>query len=225
MLDVDLEIINEVKNLCVFIVYDVIKGVDNSTYPPELEREIKSAVEEARRLYSLDALKEHSIIRAYRDFYWRVLKIDPTKQRPSQEALLRRILRGGDLPRISPVVDIGNAVSIKYLVPIGLYDISKIRGGKLRLRLSERGELFYPIGGGVEELEGQIVLAAGGQILHVYPYRDSVETKIDVSTRDVLAVVAGVRGVDLQRLIDAANALRRFFKILGGEPVGDIKSA
>lgn len=98
MLDVDLEIINEVKNLGVFIVYDVIKGVDNSTYPPELEREIKSAVEEARRLYSLDALKEHSIIRAYRDFYWRVLKIDPTKQRPSQEALLRRILRGGDLP-------------------------------------------------------------------------------------------------------------------------------
>lgn len=219
------KIVNEVRDLGAFIAYYVVRGVDNTKYPPELEIEIKTAVEETRRLYNLETLKDNPVIRAYRDFYWKVLKIDPTKQRPSQEALLRRVIRGENLPRISPVVDSGNIVSIRHLVPIGLYDLSKIRENTLKLRLSEKGEVFYPIGGHPEELDGQIVLAAGRQILHVYPYRDSVETKIDVSTKDVLVVVAGVKGVEASRLVEAANDLKKLFKLLGGEAEGEIELA
>jgi DNA/RNA-binding domain of Phe-tRNA-synthetase-like protein len=65
-------------------------------------------LEEARRRLSLTlpSLKDHPIIRAYRDFYWR-LGIDPTKQRPSSEGLARRLLAQGRLPRINSVVDAG----------------------------------------------------------------------------------------------------------------------
>ncbi|ABO09207.1 B3/B4 domain-containing protein [Pyrobaculum calidifontis] len=218
-------IINEVRDTGAFVAYDVVKGVDNREYPPPLVEEIQRAVDEARSSLSLDTLKDHPVIRAYRDFYWRVVKIDPTKQRPAQEALLRRVLRGEALPRISPVVDAGNAASIKFLVPIGLYDLAKVKGEVLRLRWSKRGEVFYPIGGSPVELDSQIVLAADGQILHLYPYRDSVETKIERDTRDVLVVVAGVPGVELSRLIDAALYLRKLFSLLGGVAEGEVQIA
>jgi phosphoenolpyruvate synthase (EC 2.7.9.2) len=219
---VSVVIVNEVKELGVFVAYDVVLGVDNSRYTPELENEINNAVAEVRQSLSLDALKDHPIIRAYRDFYWRVLGIDPTKQRPAQEALLRRVLRGEPLPRINPVVDAGNATSIKYMVPIGLYDLAKVRSSTLRIRMSKKGEIFRPIGGTPYELNNQIVLASDGQILHVYPYRDSVETKIDVDTRDVLVVVAGVRGVEEERLVNAAYYLRKLFSLLGGKAEGEV---
>ncbi|MFN7105683.1 MAG: B3/4 domain-containing protein [Pyrobaculum sp.] len=219
------EIINTVRELGVFVAYDVISGVDNKRYPEELDAAINKAVEEVRGVLSLEILKDHPIIRAYRDFYWRVLKIDPTKQRPSQEALLRRVLRGEPLPRINPVVDAGNGTSMKYVVPIGLYDMAKIKGQLLYLRTSKRGELFYPIGGSPIELGSQIVLASDSQILHIYPYRDSVETKVDEATRDILVVVAGVAGVEIERLIKAALHLRHLLSLLGGTPMGDVKTA
>jgi len=216
-------IVNEVRDLGVFVAYDVVVGVDNTRYTAELEEEISRAVTETRQALSLETLKDHPVIRAYRDFYWRALGIDPTKQRPAQEALLRRVLRGEPLPRINPVVDAGNAASVKYMVPIGLYDLAKIRGDALRIRMSRRGEVFRPIGGSPYELDGQIVLASDGQILHVYPYRDSVETKIDPSTRDVLVVVAGVPGVEEERLIKTAYYLRKLLSLLGGTASGEVK--
>ncbi|MGB9704927.1 MAG: B3/4 domain-containing protein [Pyrobaculum sp.] len=220
-----MEIVNEVRNLGVYVAYDVVAGVDNTRYVPQLEEEVRRVVEEVRRTLSLDTLKDHLIIRAYRDFYWRVLGIDPTKQRPAQEALLRRVLRGEPLPRINPAVDAGNAASIKYMVPIGLYDIAKIRGGVLRIRFSRKGEVFRPIGGTPIELDNQIVLASDSQILHIYPYRDSVETKIEEPTRDILVVVAGVAGVGEERLVETARYLRNLFSLLGGAPVGEIRLA
>ncbi|MEM0468386.1 MAG: phenylalanine--tRNA ligase beta subunit-related protein, partial [Pyrobaculum sp.] len=119
----------------------------------------------------------------------------------------------------------GNAASVKYMVPIGLYDVAKIRGGPLRIRMSRKGEVFHPIGGSPMELENQIVLAADGQILHIYPYRDSVETKIEEGTRDVLVVVAGVAGVGEERLVQTAKYLRGLLSLLGGVPAGEITLA
>lgn len=216
-------VVNYVRELGVFITYGVVRSVDNRTYPQQLAEAIGEIVEEVKKSLSID-LKNHPVIRAYRDFYWRVLDIDPTKQRPSQEALLRRVLRGEPLPKINPVVDAGNAISIKYLVPIGLYDVAKIRGDTLYLRKSRRGEVFKPIGGDAMELDEQIVLASESQILHVYPYRDSVETKVDETTRDVLMVVAGVSGVKPETLIDAANHLGKLLSLLGGTLEG-VKTA
>jgi DNA/RNA-binding domain of Phe-tRNA-synthetase-like protein len=66
-------------------------------------------------------------------------------------------------------------------------------------------------------------LASDSQILHVYPYRDSVETKIDPSTRDVLVVVAGVPGVEEERLVKTAYYLRKLLSLLGGAAPGEVR--
>lgn len=81
-------------------------------------RELKKTVyEEAKTKYNVEALKDNPTVRAYRDFYWK-LDIDPTKTRPSGEALLRRVLNGNELPNISTTVDAYNLASMQTIIPI-----------------------------------------------------------------------------------------------------------
>src|SRR5260370_40015780 len=60
----------------------------------------------------------------------------PTKVRPSSEALLRRLKRGGPFPRVNSLVDVANAMSVQLQAPVGLYALDKIRGDALALRLA-----------------------------------------------------------------------------------------
>ncbi len=213
---------SRVRALDVFVCIGIVKNVDNTIYPKELDDEMRRVEDNVRRAYSIESLKDNPVIRAYRDFYWRALGIDPTKQRPSQEALLRRVLRGGQIPRINPVVDVGNVVSIKYLVPIGIYDLDRIGGADLVLRYSRSGEEFQPIGSNRTTLrDNQIVLATSdGRIVHVYPYRDSEFTKVTEATRRILIVSAGVPGVEQSRLISSVREIEEMIvRYLRGEIV------
>ena len=67
-------------------------------------------------------------IAAVRTMYKRV-GLDPTKTRPSSEALLRRVRRGDSLPRINSMVDVCNWCSLEFQLPYGLYDASRIDAG------------------------------------------------------------------------------------------------
>ena len=71
---------------------------------------------------------------------YRSIGIDPTKTRPSSEALLRRLLKGKSLYRIHPLVDLFNLISLKMLTPVGLYDESKIQGETVTVRIGRTGE-------------------------------------------------------------------------------------
>jgi len=171
-------------------------------------------LEEIKNNYNLKNLKDHPVVRAYRDFYWRI-GIDPTKQRPSSEALLRRGLKG-NIPVINNVVDAGNIASMETLVPIGLYDLDLIEG-KLELREAVEGEIFEPIGGRKEELrENQIVLADERKILHVYPHRDSKLTMIRETTKNVLVVACGVPGVEERIVLEACRKASEYITELAG---------
>ena len=162
------------------------------------------------------------MVRAYRDFYWRI-GVDPTKTRPSSEALVRRALRGR-FPRISPVVDAGNVASARTMVPIGLYDVRFFRP-PARITLSRGGERFEPIGGGTEVLEGgvPIMVDAEGTVMHLYPHRDSRRTMVRDDTSCVLVVGAGVPGVPRHLVRRAVEEVVRLVGLLGwrGCPVAE----
>jgi len=186
-------------------------------YPGRLEELAASVVERVRRRYpDPSALTRSPIVQAYRRFYWRI-GIDPTKTRPSGEALARRIIRRGALPRISPIVDAGNIVSAETLVPIGIYDIDHA-DPPFRIRLSRGGEVFHPIGGRERVLGAgvPILVDSAGRVMHIYPYRDSVETMVRPSTRRVMVVAAGVPGVPEELVREAASrVLRILVEVLG----------
>jgi len=96
--------------------------------------------QEAKRKYTLDSLKDVSIFRCYRDFFWKV-GIDPTKIRPAAEALVRRILAGKPIPLINNVVDSYNLASIKTEVALAAFNRDELKGNLL-MRTAKRGELF-----------------------------------------------------------------------------------
>jgi|YelNatPaOPRAMG01_1025707.scaffolds.fasta_scaffold29725_6 DNA/RNA-binding domain of Phe-tRNA-synthetase-like protein len=168
-----------------------------------------------------DNIKDNSIIRAYRNFYWR-LKVDPTKQRPASEALLRRVIKGFGLPSINNVVDACNLASVETLIPIGLYDYDKVEG-ELTLRFAHNGELFKPIGGKYEVLtSNQIVLSDSIKILHVYPFRDSIDAMITKNTRNVLVVSCGAPKISKELIIEAAVKTSKYIQIFAGGFIGEV---
>ena len=199
---IEIVLTDEAASLGIFVAHTAVYGVRvSSSGETDFLRE---AEEEIRKNHTLQTLKNDLVVRAYRDFYWRI-GIDPTKTRPSSEAMVRRVLRGKGFPRINNVVDACNVASALTLVPIGLYDIDKIEG-RLELRLSREGEVFRPIGGGEEVLKGgEPVLADEKDILFLYPHRDSRKTMVTESTERVLIVAAGVPGVEMPRVRRAAN--------------------
>lgn len=164
----------------------------------------------ARLTMNRDDLKNHPVVRALRDFYWR-LGIDPTKVRPSSEALARRFL-SGSMPRINNVVDAGNIASIETLVPIGIYDLRKIRG-RLTLRRAADREEFVDIRGKVSMLTGkEIVLADDAGVIHVFPHRDALRTSVRDDTERVMIVGCYVMdGMDVSL---ARHAVERTMELI-----------
>ncbi|MEW6069864.1 MAG: phenylalanine--tRNA ligase beta subunit-related protein [Candidatus Thermoplasmatota archaeon] len=176
----------------------IVKERDTS-----LEKLKKDIIEKVRLSYTLDTLKDVSVFRAYRDFYWR-LKIDPTKTRPSGEALIRRILLGKEIPEINNVVDCYNLVSIQTGIAIGVFDRAKLKGD-LKLRFAVKGEKFLGIGFEKEDLlEGkEIVVSDEEKIIAIYPYRDSEHTKVTLETKALWLLFCGAPGIERAKLFQA----------------------
>jgi len=180
----------------------------------DIDQDMLSRVFASAKNLELSSLKDHSMVRPYRRFMWSI-GIDPTKVRPSHEALLRRVLSRGEFPRINPVVDVGNVASIEYMVPIGLYNLDLLRP-PLVLRRSRAGEVFEPIGGKPRRLTGsEVVLSDQEKILHIFPYRDSRTTMVTPGVGNILIVAAGVPGIAAERVEAAALAARRYIAVAG----------
>ncbi len=210
-----------VKNPEIFVSVGEVLGVTVKKSKEETMNLFKEIISRIKEEHSLETLKDHPVVRAYRDFYWRI-GIDPTKQRPSSEALLRRGLKD-NIPVINNVVDAGNIASMETLVPVGLYDMDLIED-KLELRFARDGEIFEPIGGKKEELtRNQIVLADESKVLHVYPYRDSQLTMIREKTRNVLVVACGVPKVESGIVLEACRKACSYILRLAGGEKGDCR--
>ena len=132
-----------------------------------------------------------------RTMYKRV-GIDPTKRRPSSEALLRRVLKGDPLPRINCVVDVCNWCSVEFQLPYGLYDAARIEGD-VTLRIGRDGESYPGIRKDEVNVAGRITLAdAAGPFGN--PTSDSARTMVTTATTRVLLIVFAPRAVAPGRL-------------------------
>ena len=136
-------------------------------------------------------------VTAVRTMYKRV-GIDPTKRRPSSEALLRRVRKGEGLPRINSMVDVCNWCSLEFQLPYGLYDAAHIEG-EVVLRLGAEGESYPGIRKDDVHVGGRITLAdARGPFGN--PTSDSARTMVTPATTRALVVVFAPREIDARRL-------------------------
>ena len=134
---------------------------------------------------------------AVRTMYKRV-GLDPTKRRPSSEALLRRVRKGDPLPRINAMVDVCNWCSLEFQLPYGLYDAAHIDGDVV-LRLGAPGESYPGIRKDDVHVGGRITLADRlGPFGN--PTSDSARTMVTTATTRALVVVFAPFELDERRL-------------------------
>ena len=142
-------------------------------------------------------------VTAVRTMYKRV-GLDPTKTRPSSEALLRRVRKGDTLPRINSMVDVCNWCSLEFQLPYGVYDASPIEGD-VELRLGAEGESYAGIRKDEVHVGGRITLAdRNGPFGN--PTSDSARTMVTTATTCALLVVFAPHEVSERRLTQVLDA-------------------
>jgi DNA/RNA-binding domain of Phe-tRNA-synthetase-like protein len=148
---------------------------------------------ERKRLeFTLESLADSKPVRDVRAMF-REWGMDPSKYRPSSEALLRRVVQGKGLYRVSNVVDIGNLGSIETGWPFGCYDRSRIQQ-PIELRHGIAGESYEGIGKQTWHLQGRPLLA-DSQGPFGSPISDSTRSMITESAKDILIVLYVPAGV------------------------------
>ena len=145
----------------VVIAYDV----SNGSSPDELVQMLREAEASVRARVNIDQIADEPRIKAWRDAY-RAFGAKPAEFRSSVEAMARRALRGDELPAINALVDIGNIISLRHLVPAGGHAIDVLKGD-IALRFATGGEEFVPFGTNDVEhpLRGEVIFAEGNEVL------------------------------------------------------------
>jgi len=140
----------------------------------DFELEVARATQAARSGTVGDVARARALYRRF--------GVDPTRVRPSSEALLRRLKKGEPLPRVNSLVDVANAMSVQLQVPVGLYDMDKARGDELSIRLGAEGEGYEGIRKEHVNVAGRLCVAdAEGPLGN--PSADSARTMITTDTQ------------------------------------------
>ncbi len=164
-----------------------------------LAAEMDAVCDRIRRTHTIDQVALLDSVRGVRAMF-RAWGVDPSRYRPSSEALLRRVVQGKGLYRICNVVDVCNLCSIETGWPFGLYDRNHL-DPPIVMRLGQNGESYEGIGKQTWHLAGRPILV-DSQGPFGCPISDSTRTMITEATRSLLSVIfapATVSEEELQR--------------------------
>jgi len=157
-----------------------------------------------------------AVRRMYRSVGW-----EPTKYRPSSEALMRRIIRDKGLYRVNNVVDLANLVSARYHIPMGLYDEDKIHGN-IVLDVGREGEFYDGISRKGIRAEGKLILRDEDGVFG-NPTADSARTAISENTKKLRALFFCPPHTDAQHIMAIRETMQRYFSECGKQV--DMESA
>ncbi len=200
-MNLDFQIADELRRR-VRVGLVVLEGVSVREADPSLAEEVDQLCRELRERYGEGKSAEVPGAADARTLY-KALGLDPTKTRPSSEALLRRALKGEALYRINTLVDALNLSSLRYQLPFGLYDLDRVEP-PIRLRRGTAGEQYEGIRKGPVHVDGRPVLVdAHGPFGN--PTSDSARTMITLETRRALVVAYAPAGYLPARLGDVLD--------------------
>lgn len=146
-------------------------------------------------------------IQAWRRAFSR-MGLKPTQYRCASEALLRRFRNEGALPRIHPLIDLYNAISIAFAIPICVLDVTKVAGG-ITVRYADGAERYEPFSGEIENPYPQEVIfadEAGYAHARRWTNRQSGRSAVRDDTATVLFVSEALHpsaNEDMPKVLDA----------------------
>ena len=197
---------NLLKNAFFGVV--VVKGLDNQTNRPEVDHLLSASISEAEAYFENRKIKEQPEILPYREAF-QALNINPNKFFCSIEALLSRIAKKKGMPLINPVVNLGNAVSLKYRIPLGAHDLETM-AGDIEIRPTKEGDTFVPFSESEAEKPdiGEIVYVSGSTVrTRRWTWRQSEHGKITSSTSSIFFPLDGFKGVNEPQVLAARDEL------------------
>jgi DNA/RNA-binding domain of Phe-tRNA-synthetase-like protein len=165
-------------------------------------------------------LSELESLAAWRKAFRR-FGVNPTRYRSAVEALLRRLTKKGDIPSINTLVDIGNLVSIRYKLPVAIFDVGQL-DGSITVQIAAGDEPFTPLGVDKAEVpdNGEVIFldSSGVVVARRWCWRQSDESAARPQTKNVIIATEGFHpGVeeDLRAMVNDLMGLLAEFS--GGE--------
>jgi DNA/RNA-binding domain of Phe-tRNA-synthetase-like protein len=192
-----------------------IQGVAVRERDERLWQQVEAVCQQQAREFVLGRLGEYEQIAAVRGLQ-KSFGFDPTRYRPSSEALLRRVLKGQGLHQINSAVDVNNLCSLEFLLPMCIYDLRHVRG-QVVVRIGETGEEYPGIGRQVFQIANKVIIADEQGVMGS-TVSDSERTKVTTATKDILLAIYAPAGKD-PRIIQeyAALAGKRMVEFNGGQ--------
>ena len=195
------------------------RNMDNKRQIPELYNLQKDAIRKAEEQIGDQPPTKHPHIASWRQLY-RSFGTKAGDYRPSAEALIRRCIKTGKLPRINNAVDLYNIVSVRHVIPMGGFDLDKV-DGDIHLRFSEGDETFIPLGPSDPEAtyNGEVVYADDSRILtRRWNFRDADATKITEETSNLVMFLDASPEIAVETVELALAELENLYKkYCGGE--------
>ena len=201
----------------------VARDVDNTRPSKEIDDLLTRAVEEMRKNFIGDKAQEHPRIKPWRTAFSKLV-ISGSKFPSSIESMARRVLKGDPFPKINPLVDLYNSVSLRYLVPMGGHDLDTIEGN-IYLQFAEGWEPFSPMGGGetVTVPKGELVYRDGREVLtRNWVWRQCEKDKTTEKTKNIFIPIDVLGEVGRER---ADEIIRDLSQLIPGHLGGAISSA
>lgn len=193
---IDARVFDMIPNACFGAV--AAYGIDNTIADSAIAEVLAKEVAAAHERLADVKIKEYPPIVHYRNAFQQ-LGINPNRYANSVEALNKRIASGAPFPSINTVVDTGNAVSLRYTLPIGAHDIDKLNGLDLEVRPARATDTFIPFGSAEEEEvpTDELVYVSGNAVrTRRWIWRQSEIGKIDATTRNVIFPIDGFIGAN-----------------------------
>ncbi|MEZ4672119.1 MAG: phenylalanine--tRNA ligase beta subunit-related protein [Anaerolineae bacterium] len=193
-------------------------GLRNGSTPPELAQHYQQEQVQIKEQIGETPLSSLPALAAWRAAF-REFGVDPTQYRCAAEALLRRLTKKGDVPGINTLVDIGNLVSIRYALPVAVFDM-RLMTGALTVHFADGSEHFTPLG--ETELEhpapGEVVFSdeSGMVAARRWCWRQSDESAARDQTTDAIITVEAHHDSAQADVAHAVDDLREMLTMYAG---------
>lgn len=211
------EVSEDIFRLFPTACFGVVVAADFQPRDQEMVAQLLTAAVAAAPAKFPDGVRSHPSIRVWREAFTK-MQLNPNKFLSSVEALHTRVYKSGHLPQINPIVDLVNALSLKYVLPMGAHDLERMTGD-MRLRLSRAGDVFTPFGEQQAEVvpPGEIVYADDVEVrTRRWVWRQGEKAKIVAESRHIFFPIDGFADVNKADVLAARDELAELVTRLGG---------
>lgn len=187
---VDKRFFDKVDNACFGVI--IARGIDNTKDYPFIKELLNKEINDISEEYQDKKVKELPEIELYREAF-KKLDINPNKYMCSIEALVSRTVKSKHIPNINPIVDLGNALSLKYRIPLGIHDIDRF-SGDIEIRPASENDKFIPFGEeGYDNPDvGEIIYVSGNDVkTRRWTWRQGENSKVDETIKNAFIPLDG----------------------------------